>query len=102
MDNKLETKEGIFRRTLQNKLYELYPYSDISVYTSGVTDTVTLEMFFFWKGKRIGLRHEVLLIALEKYELNELIVKSILNIQREITSRILREGADNDTSTKES
>lgn len=100
MDYKLETKEVIFRRDLQNKLYELYPYSDISVYTSGVTDTVTLEMFFFWKGKKIGLRHEVLLLAIEKYELNELIEISILNIQREITDRILREGADNGRNVK--
>lgn len=92
MDYKLETKEAIFRRTLQNKLYELYPYSSISVYTSGVTDTVTLEMLFYWKGERIGLRHEVLLIAIENYELNELIRISILNIQREITDRTLREG----------
>lgn len=100
MNYELETKEVIFRRTLQNKLYELYPYSDISVYTSTLTNTVTLEMFFFWKGERIGLRHEVLLLAIEKYELNELIEISILNIQREITDRILREGQTMDEMLK--
>jgi hypothetical protein len=102
MDNKLEIKEANFRRTLQNKLYEIYPYSDISVYTSSFTNTETFEMFFFWKGERIGLRHEVLLTAMEKYELNELIEISISNIQREITDRIIREEIKNDTSTKES
>ena len=56
-NNSLETKEEIFRRTLQNKLYKLYPYSSISIYQIGFTSTETLEMFFYWKGERIGLRH---------------------------------------------
>jgi hypothetical protein len=92
MNNKLEIKEANFRRTLQNKLYEIYPYSSISIYQSDVAPTVTLEMFYYWKGVRIGLRHEVLLVAIENYELNELIRISVLNIQGEITDRILREG----------
>jgi hypothetical protein len=103
MDNKLEIKEANFRRTLQNKLYELYPYSSISIYQSGVTPTVTLEMLYYWKGVRIGLRHEVLLIAIKDYELDKLIRISILDIQREITDSILREDrAKYDTSTEES
>ena len=102
MDNKLEIKEGIFRRTLQNKIYELYPYSSIRIYNDGFTGMVTIEMFYYWKGERIGLRHEITLMAIENYELNEVIRISILNIQREITDRVLREGVDNDTSREKS
>ena len=81
--------EGIFKIKLQNKLYELYPYSSIDFKTVGTNPVVCIEMFYYWKGERIGLRHEVLLVAIDNLGVDNIIRYVIGDIQREITSRIL-------------
>ena len=90
-NNLLCGKEAYFKRELQHKLYELYPFSSVNSLIMDDTQEVTLEMFYYWKGKRKGLRHNVSLDAIEYYDTDEIITWTVLEIQKEITEDILRE-----------